>query len=292
MVELIRALGVFCETPSKEHVRLTRLLGFSQAPTSEQYVEIFLHKLPPYASLYTNIKGEMGGDAMERISGFWEVLRVDVPDEPDHLGSLLGLVALLEEAQSLEKEPARAVLIERSRAALFWEHLLPWLPMYLERVESRGQGTVYAEWAELLTETLVCEMESLGPLEDLPRHLVAASGLADPRCKGAAPFLASLFIPVRTGFILLPDDLSKLAEEVGISSEHQDQRSILEDLLRVAPKQTLDGLAEVILDRSHHWLQRWNSCGKITSHWKNRTEESVKLLKQLARDLEEGTRLA
>ncbi|SVD46089.1 uncharacterized protein METZ01_LOCUS398943, partial [marine metagenome] len=34
VVELIRALGVFCETPSKEHVRLTRLLGFSQAPTS------------------------------------------------------------------------------------------------------------------------------------------------------------------------------------------------------------------------------------------------------------------
>ena len=217
MIELIRALGMFCEAPSEEHVRIAKILGFSQTPSRDLYEGIFCRELPPYASEYIDCGANSDGEGLERISGFWRALQRDVPNEPDHLSGLLGLVAYLEELQGSEKEPARALLIRRSRSALLWEHLLPWLPMYLDKVESIGDDTVYGDWARLLTEALVNEYRSLGPLENLPIHLTTSSGLPDPRDRGAKLFVSSLFCPNKSGFVLLFDDLSELATELGIA---------------------------------------------------------------------------
>ena len=175
MIELIRALGMFCEAPSEEQVRIAKILGFSQTPSRDLYEGIFCRELPPYASEYIDCGANSDGEGLERISGFWRALLRDVPNEPDHLSGLLGLVAYLEELQGSEKEHARALLIRRSRSALLWEHLLPWLPMYLDKVESIGDATVYGDWARLLTEALVNEYRSLGPLENLPIHLTTSS---------------------------------------------------------------------------------------------------------------------
>jgi len=287
VVELIRALGVFCEPPVDEHSRLADILGFSESPCCDVYQEIFCRDLPPYASVYLSNEGVVGGEALERISGFWKALRREVPHEPDHLSRLLGLAAFLEENQSFVGEPARALLIERSRAALFWEHLLPWVPMYLDRVETIGKGTVYGDWAKLLSETLVCKFECLGPLEDLPRHLVASSGLPDPRRRGAAQFFSSLFAPVQSGFILLTEDLNNLADEIGILPKDHDRQAILKDLLRVAPQETLGGLAKMAFERSCCISERWSSLGELCFHWERRAKESGELLQQLSWDLEE-----
>lgn len=287
MVELIRALGVFCEPPKDEHIKLAEILGFSESPCSDIYQEIFCHNLPPYASVYTSNEGIVGGEALGRISGFWQALQRDVPHDPDHLGRLLGLAALLEESQVSEQEPARALLIERSLAALFWEHLLPWAPMYLDRVESIGKGTVYGDWARLLSEILIYKFELLGPLEDLPRHLDASSGLLDPRRSGAPQFLSSLFAPVQSGFILLREDLNNLSAEIGISTEDHDRQGILKDLLRLAPKQTLEELAKVAYERSHYTSGKWGPLGDLCLHWERRAKESGELLHQLSCDLKE-----
>ncbi len=285
MVELIRALGVFCEPPKDEHKKLADILGFSASPRSDVYQEIFCNDLPPYASIYTSDEGIVGGEALGRISGFWQALQRDVPHEPDHLGRLLGLAAYLEESQASEQEPARAVLIERSLAALFWEHLLPWVPMYLDRVESVGKGTVYGDWARLLSETLIYKFESLGPLENLPRHLATSSGLLDPRRSGATQFLSSLLAPIQSGFILLTEDLNHLSAEIGVSTKDHDRQEILEDLLGLAPKQTLEGLAKVAYERSHYTSGRWSLLGELCLHWEGRAKESGELLQQLSCDL-------
>lgn len=287
MVELIRALGVFCEPPKDEHIKLAEILGFSESPCSDIYQEIFCDNLPPYASIYTSNEGIVGGEALGRISGFWQALQRDVPHEPDHLSRLLGLAAFLQESQASEQEPARAVLIERSLAALFWEHLLPWLPMYLDRIESFGKGTVYDDWAKLLSETLICKFETLGPLENLPRHLDASSRLLDPRRSGATQFLSSLLAPVQSGFILLREDLNNISAEIGIPTEDRERQGILKDLLREEPKQTLEGLAKVAYERSYYTSERWGLLGSLCLHWERRAKESGELLHQLSCDLKE-----
>lgn len=286
MVELIRALGVFCEPPADEHTRLAEILGFSKSPCADAYQEIFCNDLPPFASVYLSNEGVMGGEALERISGFWQALQREVPHEPDHLSRLLGLAAFLEEKQISAGEPARALLIQRSRAALFWEHLLPWMPTYLDRVESIAKDTVYGDWARLLSETLLSDFECLGPLENPPRHLAASSGLPDPRRKGAAQFFSSLFAPVQLGFILLAEDLNNLADEIGILPKDHDRQAILKDLLREAPKETLGGLADMAYERSCYISEKWSSLGELCSHWERRAKESGEMLQQLSQDLE------
>ena len=291
MIELIRALGMFCEAPSEEHVRIAKILGFSQTPSRDLYEGIFCRELPPYASEYIDCGANSDGEGLERISGFWRALQRDVPNEPDHLSGLLGLVAYLEELQGYEKEPARALLIRRSRSALLWEHLLPWLPMYLDKVESIGDDTVYGDWARLLTEALVNEYRSLGPLESLPIHLTTSSGLPDPRDRGAKLFVSSLFCPNKSGFVLLFDDLSELATELGINPSNKDPRMTLEDLLRLAPKETLGALAKLASETHSRLVSKWGSLGEITAYWEARNEESAILLEQLVQDLEVATDL-
>ena len=291
MIELIRALGMFCEAPSEEHVRIAKILGFSQTPSRDLYEGIFCRELPPYASEYIDCGANSDGEGLERISGFWRALQRDVPNEPDHLSGLLGLVAYLEELQGYEKEPARALLIRRSRSALLWEHLLPWLPMYLDKVESIGDDTVYGDWARLLTEALVNEYRSLGPLESLPIHLTTSSGLPDPRDRGAKLFVSSLFCPNKSGFVLLFDDLSELATELGIAPSNKDPRMALEDLLRLAPKETLGALAKLASETHSRLVSKWGSLGEITAYWEARNEESAILLEQLVQDLEVATDL-
>ena len=291
MIELIRALGMFCEAPSEEHVRIAKILGFSQTPSRDLYEGIFCRELPPYASENIDWGANSDGEGLERISGFWRALQRDVPNEPDHLSGLLGLVAYLEELQGYEKEPARALLIRRSRSALLWEHLLPWLPMYLDKVESIGDDTVYGDWARLLTEALVNEYRSLGPLESLPIHLTTSSGLPDPRDRGAKLFVSSLFCPNKSGFVLLFDDLSELATELGINPSNKDPRMTLEDLLRLAPKETLGALAKLASETHSRLVSKWGSLGEITAYWEARNEESAILLEQLVQDLEVATDL-
>ena len=291
MIDLIRALGMFCEAPSEEHVRIAKILGFSQTPSRDLYEGIFCRELPPYASEYIDCGANSDGEGLERISGFWRALQRDVPNEPDHLSGLLGLVAYLEELQGSEKEPARALLIRRSRSALLWEHLLPWLPMYLDKVESIGDDTVYGDWARLLTEALVNEYRSLGPLESLPIHLTTSSGLPDPRDRGAKLFVSSLFCPNKSGFVLLFDDLSELATELGIAPSNKDPRMALEDLLRLAPKETLGALAKLASETHSRLVSKWGSLGEITAYWEARNEESAILLEQLVQDLEVATDL-
>ncbi len=291
MIDLIKALGVFCENPSQEHLKISEVLGFTQRPSTRLYEEIFVLNLPPYASIYTACSGAIGDEAFGRISGFWRALGRDVPDEPDHLSRLLGLFASLDESQSSEKEPARSVLIRQSRVALLWEHLLPWLPMYLDRVESIGADTVYSDWAKLLSETLINEWKSLGPLEGLPIHLAVSPGLPDPREKGADSFISGLFSPPQAGFILLPDDLDKLGAELEYFQLREGRLSKLEDLLREAPRETLIGLAELAYERSSDLTTKWDFLGNIALHWKSRSRDSVGLLEQLARDLEAVTEL-
>ncbi|HAC46500.1 MAG TPA: hypothetical protein DCF65_10605, partial [Chloroflexi bacterium] len=85
-------------------------------------------QLWPYASIYVGAEGKLGGEARDRVAGFWRALHLTPPAEPDHLAALLGLYATLADMEAAEQDPARRQLRRSSRQALLWEHLLSWLP--------------------------------------------------------------------------------------------------------------------------------------------------------------------
>ena len=192
-VELLRALAVLAEPPGPQHARVAEVAGLGGAPTASQHGDVFLFQLYPYASVHVGAEGMMGGEARDRVAGFWRALGRTPPAEPDHLCALLALYASL--CQEERREGAQDALLEQSRAALLDEHIAPWLPHYLARVQELVPG-FYSRWAELLSRIFAAEADRAGPAARLPLHLREAPGLPDPRRDGGDAFLVGLLATV------------------------------------------------------------------------------------------------
>lgn len=241
--ELLRALGAFCEPPAAPHGRLAELLGLDGVPTAAEYADLFLFQLYPYASVYLGPEGMLGGEARDRIAGFWQALGQRPPPEPDHLAALLGLYASLTEPPR-GADDAESILLDRARATLLHEHLAPWIFAFLARVAGLADGG-YRRWALLLFEALRGEIErtrSEGGVE-LPACLRAAPPLPDPRRDGSAAFLDGLLAPARTGMIVTRSDLARLARAAGLGLRAGERRYALEHLLGQDAPAILRGLA-------------------------------------------------
>jgi hypothetical protein len=280
-LELLRALGALAEPPSTEHGRIARVLELPGTLEASAYSAVFDLELRPYASIYLGSDGLIGGEALDRIAGFWRALKWSPPPDADHLGSLLGLYATLKDTETRETDGARAALLRHSRAVLMGEHLLPWLFPYLGRVAEVADG-VYRAWARLLDGVLRAELLELGAPDAVPRHLALASPLPDPRREGADAFVVGLLSPARSGMILLHRDLARAAEHAGIGVRSGGRRMTLTALLSEAPKAAMEWLAEETRSRVPQHEELLSGCGPIQEHWIDRGGAAAALLDDLA----------
>src|SRR3979409_705302 len=129
-MELFRALAVLAEPPTKEVARVAEALGLGVLPEQSEYTDLFVFQAYPYASVYLGAEGMLGGEARDRIAGFWRALGSEPPSEPDHLSVLLAALA------TLPGEPPSV------RGALYWEHIASWMPPYLATLRRVG-GAVH-----------------------------------------------------------------------------------------------------------------------------------------------------
>jgi len=284
-VELLRALGALAEPPAEEHAKIAEVLGLPRVSDGATHADVFLMQLQPYASVYLGAEGMIGGEARDRVAGFWKALQQEPPDEPDHLSSLLGLAAGLADAEARESDAASARLMRNSRAALLWEHILPWVPLFLRRVEEVG-GPFYSAWAVLLHDALRSEIGHLGTLDVTPAHLAEAVDLADPRQEGAEVFLASLLAPARRGLIFLRRDLSRAADDLELGLRTGERPFVLKGLLSQSPHEVLSWLAREARVQGVANEARLDGLGSICEHWVGRANATADLLASLASEAE------
>ncbi|HKJ03774.1 MAG TPA: molecular chaperone TorD family protein [Longimicrobiales bacterium] len=278
--ELFRALAVLAEPPVEGHARVAEALGLTSAPDGATYAELFLFQLHPYASVYLGAEGMLGGDARDRVAGFWRAVGRTPPAESDHLSALLGLYAsLLDEAA--DAAPPQATLIRRSAAALLHEHLAPWMPLFLEGVRGVARG-LYRDWADLLEAALRGELRASPAAGALPLHLRVAPELPDPRAHGADAFLSGLLAPVRSGILVTRADVAELGRSLGIGVKMGSRRSVLEHLLAEAPEAVLGALGAAAEARARgHGA--WSSLlPGVAGFWSRRAEATARLLQELA----------
>jgi TorA maturation chaperone TorD len=268
-MELVRALGALCEPPSLVHERLGQVLDLPGEPAQDEYADLFLFQLYPYASVYLGGEGRLGGAARDRVAGFWRALGLTPPAEPDHLASLLGLYASLAEDELAEPDGARRLLRREARRTLLHEHLLVWTDPYLDRVAELAPP-YYCAWAELLRATLEAEAARLGP-RAMAAALREAPRLDPPWDVGGAEFLDQLLSPVRTGFILVRSDLVAAGRELGLGIRIAERRYVLEALLDQDAQATLGWLSDVAARRAESHRSEF---------WKTRATASAALLRE------------
>jgi len=242
--ELIRALAHLAEPPGPAHAPLAAALGLPDPAGPVSYTDLFTFQLYPHAAVHLSPEGGMGGEAEERVRGFWIAVGREPPPEPDHLASLLGLYAALADEESEEQAPAgpRAVMVRGSRRALLDEHLVAWVFPYLVRVRELG-GAFHRAWADLLLEVLTEEVRQVGAGMSVSHHLASVPGLSDPRAEGASAFLRALVAPARSGFLLTRADLAQIASALGLGLRAGERRYALEHLLAQDAAGVLGALA-------------------------------------------------
>lgn len=277
-MEIFRALGTLIESPSAEHARAAAALGLPALPSAAEHNRVITRQRYPYASVYLGAEGMVGGEARDRIAGFRRAL--GTPDrEADHLASLLGLLAALDQWRRDEPNRARRVLLAEARVTLVWEHLASWTGPYLASFQGCG-AAFYEAWASLLGKVLVRLEREMAFPDYLPAALRTAPGLADPRRDGGAPFVAALLSPVRCGVIVLHDDLVRLGNEAGLACRAGERRYVLNSFLAQDPVTTLEWLA------SH--AQRWHARvdtiqpTPVAKWWSQRAAATSSLLSELA----------
>ncbi|MCS7006495.1 MAG: molecular chaperone TorD family protein [Gaiellaceae bacterium] len=271
MSELLRALAVLSEPPSPECGRIVEVLGLEREPTRAEWTELLQLELPPYASIYLGNEGQVGGEARDRVAGFWRALGLVPPAEPDHLAALLGLYA----------EAGEVGAPEAARRALLWEHLLAWLPVYLAKAREIAPRS-FQRWAELLEEALLVEAERLPSGGLVPLHLREAGSVPDPREDGADAFLDALLAPVRSGLLLTRADLRHAARDLHLGLRVGERSFVLRSLLAQDAEATLRWLAA----EAEGWAERHRRHGDALSPvgdlWAERAERAAELLDELA----------
>lgn len=283
--ELLRALGALLDRPAPEHAPLARLLGLPDVPDAAQHTALFGLNLYPYASVHLGSEGMLGGEARDRVAGFWRALGMTPPAEPDHLGALLGLLAALEERGREARGTAEGALWMQARDTLLREHLQSWLPLFLVRVREVG-GPFWAAWADLVESVLA---QTTGPgtpstEQPLPLHLRTLPPLPDPRREdsgGAEAFLAALLASARCGMILTRQDLARAGRALDLGVRLGERAYVLKALLAQDAAATLRWLAGEAR-RQAEALGRTAPPSDLIAFWKGRADAAASLLDELA----------
>ena len=280
-MELFRALAIFAEPPTTKAERVAEALELEALPGADEYTEIFIFQLPPYASIYLGAEGMIGGEARDRVAGFWRAIGETPPAEPDHLSVMLALYARLVELEVEESNVRRREGWRAARKAFFWEHLASWLFVYLIKLADTA-SQFYKRWSTTLQLALMEEAMILGDQERLPLHLREAPALIDPRSSGAEEFLQSLLTPVRSGIIVTRADLTRAARDIGLSLRMGERKFILKALFAQDANRMFDWLIVEAANwtRQHQGIQR-GMLEEITKWWQQRAEATAALLKEL-----------
>jgi TorA maturation chaperone TorD len=280
--EVFRALGALCEPPEPAHAVLAAALGLPPPPDAATFTDVFVFQLVPYAAPYLSRDGMLGGEACDRVAGFWRALQLTPPAEPDHLAALLGVYAALGERESDETRPGAAGGWHEARRALLWEHLLTWVPAYTHAIAALASADYYAGWARLLRRALLAEARALAPPPSRPLHLRDVPDLPAAGSGGGLDDLVrTLLAPARSGLLITRHDLTGAAAATGLGIRVSGRAFALRALIdsdRAAMSRWLAGHAAWWAERHRADIP---SLAGIAEHWLGRAQASMHVLLRL-----------
>jgi hypothetical protein len=275
--ELLRALGAFADSPADARTAATAL-GLVP-PSRAEHTDAFVLNCPPYASIYLGPDGALGGEGADRAAGFWRAIGITPPAEPDHLTALVGLYTSLGDAAAQTRRPATAAALARSAAALFWEHLWPWLPAYLDAVADLAIPAL-TSWAQLTRRAIAAEFAGLPAPPGLPLALRAAPPQTGPDGR-VSDLTAALTTPARSGIILTRRGLTRGAGHSGVGHRIGERRFALRAMFDQDPAATLTWLGQ----EATRWQDRHASRGSAdtaSQWWTARASRTARLLSDSA----------
>ncbi len=261
--------------------------------------ELFARDVHPYASVFLDRNGQLGGPVADRARHLLASSGLDpaaLAEPPDHLACQLALMAFLSRAEADALEDARpdeVARVRRVQARAVDAQLLWWLPSFAFAVRRRGHP-FYTPLAELTLELVLAHRAGLegetptaeAPLPEMEDPLRDDAGLAQ-----VAGFLVT---PARSGIYLGASALEGLGRSADVPRGFGGRRQTLTNLLRSAGTygrldEAVGGLLAMVAGEgeSHRRLASGGTPGalRVAAAWTERLDLTHSVL---ARMLEAG----
>lgn len=273
-MHLFPSLGELVESPGIEHGRIARMLGLPGDATRKDFTNLFVVQLFPYASIYLSTNGQAGGSIRDEVGKYYQLLNGPVPDEADHVASLLKWYGLLQtELNGYSKESQWRVV----RQAFFWNCLASWLPIYLLRSREIG-STLYRAWSEVTLDVLEAEAVGVGSMATAPSPLLTAPAL--PSVREPLAFVESLFVPAVSGLVLCRADLGRCAAEHRLVVRVADRRHNIKSFLAENANGTCSWLYAEALRQADNIRMLPGAFGPVREFWTRRAEATANAVLQ------------
>lgn len=269
--ELIRAVGAIALDPPPASDAVCGAVGL-HAMSGAEHTEAFVLLAPPHAAIHLGAEGKLGGEALDRVEGFWRALGAAPPHDADHLGVLLLAYAGLGEMD----DDAAA----HAARALLHEHLLSWAPGYLDALGANS-APVVAEWCELALDVLRDEAERADlpgevplALREAPMPITADASLDD--------LLDAMVAPVRSGVVLTQRDVAGGARTIGVGFRRGERRFALKAMFEQDKPATLAWYAALARAAAARHLASYGD-GVTGRWWLARATATAQAVAELAR---------
>lgn len=225
--------------------------GFDAEHAAADHYDLFHLNVFPYASLFLDASGQLGGAVTEKARGLLHQAGypADTSSESaDHVGHALGLLAFLSGAEAdawHDDLPAEAERMRRMQRRFFDAYLLWWLPGFTEAVR-RQNHPFYTPFSDLALDLVIDHRLALGPATDpAPAVLLPEPpSLLDDAATGLREIAAYLAAPAWSGLYLSRADLHRLGRAGRLPRGFGSRARMLANLLRAAA--TFDGLDRLL----------------------------------------------
>jgi hypothetical protein len=280
LIEVLRALAVLSEPPSADQANVADLIGVP-CLRGDEYMATF-GRAHPYASFYLSAHRSLGGEAADRIAGFYRALEEPVPTAVDHAATVLGAYAKLMEREQEAYSGSRSNW-GHIRATFLHEHVLSWFPLLAESVARLAPA--YRNWSRLAEAVLEHETGRTAYVATtLPTCLSNLVAVPDPRRLGLESFIPGLLTPSRCGTLITEVDLRQCATARSLDWRIGTRQFVLRSLMEQDVVAVLEWLAEHLAVISACRRRSWWATTRIGSHWCSVADHTSDLLAELTDD--------
>ena len=218
---------------------------------------LLVSELPPFASIYLSLDGNIGGESQAEIAGFYRAISVKVPPNPDYLSSMLYLLGQIiqKEAEFSDGETPRSKAIEIAKLTLLQQHLAPWLVPYLLRADQIA-GTSASVWITLTLDLITSILElSEGPFSQQIINDDPDQGQIESFAN-SVEFIDWITSPRLSGVIVAPSDLANIAKSLGLAARIGRKRFVLDGLFQQGGRELLEEIGKFVAEQGDLYLSR------------------------------------
>jgi TorA maturation chaperone TorD len=227
-----------------------------------EHYHLFGLNVFPFESVFIEPSCVIGGVVSEQVASFYHKIGFEVSpfrESPDHIGVELEALAYLclSEADALSRDlNDLAVRIKYLQANFLDEHLLIWLPVFINAVQQQ-QSLFYKNLAELTFDVILFHRETLDKHLDAEFYkfdLPPVPDILETSLTGVKEIGSYLLTPVYSGLYISKDEIIGLARKHNLSRGFGDRKVMLANLIHSASDYgKLQDLLEELLSLVRVW---------------------------------------